>query len=231
MSEATVNRRLFEGNPALEIWIEGKSQYSDSKILLTISNKNGEETVLITPENVVSSNPKIFVQAPPERIITKSQARQLKIKRSFSYFGYIISAVLITFSLLSVTGYTKARIVLTDSMAPSIKSGDIVILANTPRAQPKLGDVVAYTGRRFSGEIVGTFTHRIIGGNQNEGFLVKGDANPSPDVQRPKLDDISGVVIAIIPAIGRFLTPKMLMILVPFILGLWLVLDSLKNEP
>lgn len=231
MSEATVNRRLFEGNPALEIWIEGKSQYSDSKILLTISNKNGEETVLISPENVVSSNPKIFVQAPPERIITKSQARQLKIKRSFSYLGYIISAVLITFSLLSVTGYTKARIVLTDSMAPSIKSGDIVILANTPRAQPKQGDVVAYTGRRFSGEIVGTFTHRIIGGNQNEGFLVKGDANPSPDVQRPKLDDISGVVIAIIPAIGRFLTPKMLMILVPFILGLWLVLDSLKNEP
>lgn len=231
MSEVVVRRMLFEDNAPHEIWIEGKSSFSDSKILLTISNHKGEETVLITPDEIVKSNPKIFVQAPPERIITKSQARQQKIKRTFSYMGYVFSAVLITFSLLSVSGYTKARIVLTDSMSPTIKSGDIVILANTPRAQPKVGDVVAYTGRRFSGQIVGTFTHRIIGGNPTEGFLVKGDANPSPDVQRPTLNDISGVVIAVIPAIGRFLTPKMLMILVPFFLGLWLVLDSLKNEP
>lgn len=231
MSNEAVSRKLFVDNPNQDIWIEGTSQYSDSKVLLTISNRFGEESVLITPDNVVRSNPRIFVQAPPERIVTKSQLRQLKVKRAFSYFGYIFSAVLITFSLLSVSGYTKARIVLTDSMAPKIKSGDIVILANTPRAQPKQGDVVAYTGRRFSGEIVGTFTHRIIGGNQNEGFLVKGDANPSPDVQRPKLEDISGVVIAVIPTIGRFLTPKMLMILVPLFLGLWLVFDSLKSEP
>lgn len=230
MTKVVARRLLFEDNPEREMWIEGKSEYPDSKILLTISNQIGEETVLITPENIARSNPKLFVQAPPERIVTKTQARQQKIRRIISYSGYTLSAVLMTFSLLSVTGYTKARIVLTDSMAPTIKSGDIVILANTPRAQPKVGDVVAYTGRRFSGQAVGTFTHRIIGGNLTEGFIVKGDANPSPDVQRPKLNDISGVVIAIIPAIGRFLTPKMLMILVPFLLGLWLVYDSLKNE-
>jgi signal peptidase len=137
---------------------------------------------------------------------------------------------LITFSVLSASGFVKARIVLTGSMEPAISSGDIVVLAPTPRTIPEQDDVVAYTARRFSGESVGTFTHRIIGGDIQNGFLVKGDANPSPDVQRPKLEDISGVVFFVIPFIGKFLTPKMLMILVPTAIGLWLVLDTLKSE-
>jgi hypothetical protein len=60
--------------------------------------------------------------------------------------------------------------------------------------------------------------------------LVKGDNNPSPDVQRPKAQDVSGVVFFVIPFIGKFLTPKMLMILVPLLIGLWLVIDTLRGE-
>ena len=224
-------RKIFEDSPNEELWIEGESQFSDSKILLTISNFSGDRTVLITPDNVVSSNPRMFVQAPPERIITKSSRRQQKIGNSIKFLGYLLSAVLITFSVLSAAGFVKARIVLTGSMEPSINPGDIVILAPTPRSQPKLNDVVAYTARRFSGESVGTFTHRIIGGNPVEGFIVKGDANPSPDVQRPKPSDISGIVFFVIPFIGKFLTPKMLMFLVPLIIGLWLVVDTLRSDP
>jgi signal peptidase len=172
----------------------------------------------------------MFVQAPPERIISKNARRNRRINDLFKVFGYTLSAVLITFSVLSASGFVKARIVLTGSMEPSISSGDIVILAPTPRAEPKIDDVVAYTGRRFSGEAVGTFTHRIIGGDAQSGFLVKGDANPSPDVQKPTKNDISGVVFFVIPFIGKFLTPKMLMILVPVGLGLWLILDTLKSD-
>lgn len=223
-------RPLFEGSPTEEMWLEGQSQYPDSKVLLTVSNHTGDRTVLITPQEIVASNPKMFVQAPPERIVTKSQLRQQKFNGVLKFLGYTLSAVLISFSVLSASGFVKARIVLTGSMEPAIKPGDIVILAPTPRTQPKLGDVVAYTGRRFSGEAVGTFTHRIIGGNPQDGFLVKGDANPSPDVQRPTTADISGVVFFVIPFIGKFLTPKMLMILVPIAIGLWLIIDTLKSD-
>jgi hypothetical protein len=38
------------------------------------------------------------------------------------------------------------------------------------------------------------------------------------------------VVFFVIPFIGKFLTPKMLMILVPVGLGLWLILDTLKRD-
>ena len=230
MSNEVNSRRLFGESGADEIWVQGESQFPDSKILLTVSNAQGDRTVLITPTEVVASKPSMFVQAPPERIISKNARRNRRFSDLFKVLGYTLSAVLITFSVLSASGFVKARIVLTGSMEPAISAGDIVILAPTPRAEPKVGDVVAYTGRRFSGEAVGTFTHRIIGGDTQNGFLVKGDANPAPDVQKPTKNDISGVVFFVIPFIGKFLTPKMLMILVPVGLGLWLILDTLKSD-
>jgi signal peptidase len=137
---------------------------------------------------------------------------------------------LISFSVLSASGFVKARIVLTGSMAPAINTGDIVLLAPTPRAEPKVGDIVAYTARRFSGESVGIFTHRIIGGDPVNGWLMKGDSNPAPDVQKPKPEDVSGVVFFIIPWLGTLMTPKMLMILIPVAVGIWLIVDTLRSE-
>lgn len=226
-----VNRRpLFEATSTEEMWVEGQSQYSDSKVLLTISNANGEKTVLITPTEVTPTKSKLFVQAPPERIATPAQARNNKIGNVVKFLGYALSGILISFSVLSASGFVKARIVLTGSMEPMINPGDIVLLAPTPRTQPELGDVAAYTARRFSGESVGIFTHRIIGGDPVNGWLMKGDNNPTPDVQKPKAEDISGVVFFVIPWIGKLMAPKMLMILIPVGVGIWLIIDTLKGD-
>jgi signal peptidase I len=225
-----MKREIFPNSDLDQVWIEGGTRDSDSKILLTISNAQGEHTALITPTEIAYSKAKMFVQAPPERIVTKSQQRQQRYADITRALGYILSTILISFSALSVTGYVKARVVLTGSMAPAIKSGDIVILIPTKHKEPKINDVVAYTGRRFDGSSVGVFTHRIIDGDATKGFIVKGDANPSPDVQKPTLTDVSGVVIFTIPFIGNFLTPKALLILVPLIFGLWLVIDALRKD-
>jgi hypothetical protein len=95
---------------------------------------------------------------------------------------------------------------------------------------PEIGDVVTYTARRFDGSSVASFTHRIISGNNENGFVMKGDNNPAPDTQKPKLSDITGVVFFTIPLIGKLLTPAGLIVLVPSIFGLWLIRDSLRNE-
>jgi signal peptidase I len=230
MSPDAIRRPLFEATSTEEMWVEGQSQYADSKVLVTISNALGERTVLITPTDIAPTKSRMFVQAPPERIATPAQARNNKINNAFKYLGYVLSAVLISFSVLSASGFVKARIVLTGSMEPVIKPGDIVLLAPTPRTQPELGDIVSYTARRFSGESVGVFTHRIIGGDPVNGWLVKGDNNPSPDVQKPKAEDVSGVVFFVIPWIGKLMAPKMLMILIPVGVGIWLIIDTLKGD-
>ena len=225
-----MKREIFPNSDLDQVWIEGGTGDSDSKILLTISNAQGEHTALITPSEITQSKAKMFVQAPPERITTKAQQRQQRYANITRTIGYILITILISFSALSVTGYVKARVVLTGSMAPAIKSGDILILIPTKHKEPKINDVVAYTGKRFDGSSVGVFTHRIIDGDATTGFIVKGDANPSPDVQKPTLADVSGIVVFTIPFIGQFLTPRALLIFVPLIFGLWLVIDALRKD-
>jgi signal peptidase I len=224
-----MRRELFENSPDNQIWVEGESVNPDSKTLFTISSPAGEATVLITPTEITPSKARMFVQAPPERVVTGNQVWEKRASGFIKTLGYVLSAVLITFSLLSITGYVKARVVLTDSMAPSIRSGDIVLLDPTTHSVPKIGDVAAYTGRRFDGSEVGIFTHRIIGGDAVNGFIMKGDNNPTPDVQRPKLADVSGVVVFKLPFIGKVLNPKMLFILVPVAFGIWLIKDALSD--
>jgi signal peptidase I len=230
MSQEASRRPLFEATATEEMWVEGNSQFPDSKVLVTISNALGERTVLITPTDIAPTKSKLFVQAPPERIATATQQRNNKIGSLIRFLGYALSAVLISFSVLSASGFMKARVVLTGSMEPVIHAGDIVLLAPAPRTQPKLGDIAAYTARRFSGESVGIFTHRIIGGDPVNGWVMKGDNNPSPDVQKPKAADMNGVVFFIIPWIGKLMAPKILMILIPVAVGIWLIIDTLKGD-
>jgi signal peptidase I len=224
-----MRRELFENSPENKIWVEGESVNSDSKTLFTISSAAGEATVLITPTEITPSKSRMFVQAPPERVVTGNQVWERRASGFIKTLGYILSAVLITFSLLSMTGYVKARVVLTDSMAPTIKAGDIVLLDPTTHSVPKIGDIAAYTGRRFDGTEVGIFTHRIVGGDAVNGFIMKGDNNPSPDIQRPKIADVSGIVVFKLPLIGKVLNPKMLFILVPVVFGIWLISDALRD--
>lgn len=224
-----MKRDIFVGDHD-DIRIEGESQFPDSKVLITVSNVMGEKSALITPDQVIPSKAKMFVQAPKERVVTGGQAKKRKATEIVKYVGYLLSAILISFSIASATGAIKARVVLTGSMVPTINPGDVVILANPKYTPPHIGSIVAYTARRFDGTAVATFTHRIIGGDASSGFIVKGDANPSPDIQRPRISDISGVQILTIRYLGKVVTPKSLIILVPVLVGFWFISDALKSE-
>ena len=225
-----MKREVFPSSSDHPVWIEGKSITKDSQILVTVSNQTGEHTALISHDSIVSSKAKLFVEAPAERIVTGADIWKRRILSWLKVGGYALACVLMVFSALSFSGVVKARIVLTASMSPTIDPGDIILTASPDKLEPKIGSVVAYTAKRFNGDAVGVFSHRIIGGDANTGFIVKGDANPSPDVQKPLIPDINGVVFLVIPFIGRLLTRQALFILVPCIFGFWLVIDALKNE-
>ena len=231
MSSADNSRlEIDTGISAEKVWIENYSSDSEQKVLITISSLGREKTLLLNDGVVVETKAKLFVRTPPERIVTKKQIYLRNANNLLRGLGYGLSIVLLVFSAMSMAGVVKARIVLTGSMAPAMKPGDIAIMVPPTTVTPHIGSMVAYNAKRFSGQNVAVFTHRIIDGNPTEGFLVKGDANPAPDVQKPKLDDIVGVVIFVIPYFGRLLTLRSLMIIIPCIFGLWMILDALKNE-
>ena len=214
----------------MQMWIDKRSDIPESNVLVTVSDLAGEHSYLVAGNKIVKTKSSLFVQAPEERIVIGTRSWYRKATVLTRWFGYVLAFTLISFSILSFQGSVKARVVLTGSMAPTINPGDVILTTPPTNIAPKVGSIVAYVGRRFDGTAVGVFSHRIIGGNAQTGFIVKGDNNPDPDIQKPKIPDITGVVIFVIPLIGKFLTPKALMVLIPLIFGLWLIFDALKNE-
>jgi len=225
----SINKQLFKGVTDEPIWLVGNAYTPDSKILITINSVRGLHSVFVADGQIqeIESNGLLDSAQEVQQIAKKPHLRA--IGRVAHYSGYAIAITLLLFSVLSFSGVVKARIVLTGSMAPAISTGDIIITTPITRKEPRVGDVVAYQAKRFNGENVAVFSHRIISGDIQSGFVVKGDANKSPDSQKPAGPDILGVVIFVIPFLGNILTPKALFLLVPCIFGLWLIMDAMKS--
>ena len=212
-----------------QIWVEGKSLHSNVNILVTVTSASGEQSAYVSKQGVTAINAGQLVEAAPEVQNDDAKKQHLGLKKAMSVSGYLIAILLIVFAGFSFTGNVKARIVLTGSMSPAISVGDVIVTVPITQKVPQIGDVIAYQAKRFNGENVAVFSHRIIDGDIENGFVMKGDANKSPDPQKPKAGDILGVVLFTIPFIGNLLTPKALFLLLPCLFGLWLILDAMKN--
>jgi len=194
-----------------------------------LTSAAGEQSAYISSQGVTVINAGQLVEAAPEVENEDSKKQHLGIKKAMSVSGYLVAILLIVFAGFSFTGNVKARIVLTGSMSPAISVGDVIVTVPITQKEPQIDDVIAYQAKRFNGENVAVFSHRIIDGDIENGFIVKGDANKSPDPQKPKAGDILGVVLFTIPFIGNLLTPKALFLLIPCLFGLWLIMDAMKN--
>lgn len=220
---------VFSGGSESQIWLEGSPLKSDENILITLTSTSGEKSAFISKHGVKEIVAGQLVDAAPEVQSEDTKEKYLGAKKVMSFSGYIIAILLMVFAGLSFTGNVKARIVLTGSMAPAINTGDVILTVPISRKEPQIDDVIAYQAKRFNGEKVAVFSHRIIDGDIENGFIVKGDANKSPDAQKPTGEDILGVVFFTIPFIGNLLTPKALFLLLPCFFGLWLIMDAMKN--
>jgi len=220
---------IFSGETDSQLWLEGSPLKIDENILITLTSAAGEQSAYISNQGVTVINAGQLVEAAPEVENEDSKKQHLGIKKALSISGYLVAILLIVFAGFSFTGNVKARIVLTGSMSPAINVGDVIVTVPITQKAPHIDYVIAYQSKRFNGENVAVFSHRITGGDIENGFIVKGDANKSPDPQKPKAGDILGVVLFTIPFIGNLLTPKALFLLLPCLFGLWLIMDAMKN--
>jgi signal peptidase I len=220
---------IFSGETDSQLWLEGSPLKDDENMLITLTSAAGEQSAYVSKQGVTVINAGQLVEAAPEPQSKDTKKQHLGIKKALSISGYLVAILLIVFAGFSFTGNVKARIVLTGSMSPAINVGDVIVTVPITQKTPQIDDVIAYQAKRFNGENVAVFSHRIIGGDIENGFIVKGDANKSPDPQKPKAADILGVVLFTIPFVGNLLTPKALFLLLPCAFGLWLIMDAMKN--
>ena len=106
---------------------------------------------------------------------------------------------------------TNFYTILTQSMYPTIKAGDVVITYKDENNKYDVGDVVTFISDSNGGI---TVTHRIMETYDLNGYysyVTKGDNNNARDNEMVKSDNVLGKVILKIPKIGyaqQFLVSK-----------------------
>ena len=125
-------------------------------------------------------------------------------RRSFSFYFERVLLAFIVLIILLVSGIFRFSIsaIASDSMYPSLKKGDAVILEKVDdqnKDKLKKDDIVAF---EEDGHII---THRILliqEEEEKEYIITKGDNNSTKDVTKKTKDDIIGIVRFRIPLIG-----------------------------
>ena len=76
------------------------------------------------------------------------------------------------------------------SMLPTMHTGDVVIVQRADHYT--IGDVIAYKVPKGQTGAGAQVIHRIVGGNEREGFVVQGDNRTAPDIWHPRPHDVVG---------------------------------------
>ena len=101
----------------------------------------------------------------------------------------------------TIMGY-KFYSVLTGSMEPTIKVGDLVMVKETEPELIKVGDVITFSSESSSN----VTTHRVVeilNKNNEIKYVTQGDANNTTDPLPIKSNQLIGKVNKVIPTVGK----------------------------
>ena len=137
----------------------------------------------------------------------------------FTILGTILCIILIPILIINITliikSYTNADevpsvggylplIVLTDSMYPEIKSGDLILCNKVEAEDIAEGDVISFYDPMGNGTSV--VTHRvleIVNENGEISFRTKGDNNNAEDQMPVPAESLIGIYQSRIPVVGN----------------------------
>jgi signal peptidase I len=140
----------------------------------------------------------------PNRYRLRRTRKVLRILTSGSLL--VLTGALALLIIAQLTGVVLLRNVATGSMRPHIRPGDVEVTVSPKFAPVHKGSVVIYELKSPTGQKIGPVGHRVIGGSAKRGWTLKGDANPYADPQHPTSKQLLGVVVLVIPKLGKYLT-------------------------
>ncbi len=150
--------------------------------------------------------------------------------RALKYVLFVIVVVVSSqFILDAYFGGSPVYVVVSSSMVPTLKIGDLVVVLNVPFNSIHIGDVIVYVTPTPTGGCGGlVVVHRVVGVAADGGLITQGDnrqSNPTPD--EPSFwpyvhsDCVRGKVMISIPYLGlvsRAFPPPINYIMVAIIL-------------
>lgn len=107
-----------------------------------------------------------------------------------SWTGVVLFGLLIAF--ITFGGFLTITIVSGNSMLPTYQSGDMLIAVK--QAEYAVDDVIVYKPDNLECDRC-NIVHRIVGGDEETGWITQGDNNENTDPWMPTSDEIAGKVV------------------------------------
>lgn len=153
-----------------------------------------------TPPPVVVAEPTADIEqvagAPPGRTTDRKEPRS----RGGDLMGWMVTLVLLGAAVALIKWWgLSLNIVATDSMTPTYKPTDIVVMVSPERVQPEVGRVAVFE-TEYLGVHIPPHVHRIVERTPDQTWLTQGDNNDQPDPWEVRDQGIRGIVIAGFPS-------------------------------
>jgi len=156
----------------------------------------------------------------------------------FAFFG---SFILYFILQISLNTETPMVVVISDSMAPEINTGDLLFVQGRDPEDIEVGDIIVFDAHDlWAGAPDEPIVHRVVDIENRDGrlyFRTKGDANEDKDEKWIPEHRVKGVVIGKIPYIGwikivladyGLFIPVLIILSVPLIVSIFW--DIIKGE-
>ena len=140
----------------------------------------------------------------------------LKRGRAKTAVIYTLSALVLLTAVANLLGLISLKIVQTTSMQGTINEGDLVVSQNW--LKPKVGDIAIYREEDFQGNQTQEVVHRVIAGDQFNGYTFQGDNNQSADALPVDAKQVRGVVAFWIPGVKNLANPFIQILLASLLL-------------
>lgn len=129
-----------------------------------------------------------------------------RLRRVVNVLGLslLVVAALVTAAVVvpQAVGADHSYVVVSGSMEPTIQTGDVVFVVETPADQVREGDILAFDRRRGDDKRT---VHRVVERVERDGqlyFRTKGDGNEDVDPQSVPAGAVIGTVWFWIPYVG-----------------------------
>ena len=134
----------------------------------------------------------------------------------------IIQSVLKPYETPNFLGI-KTYVIISGSMQPELKIGDIVVVKKTIQESLKVGDIISF---RHGQSVITHRISRIIVEDGETKYITKGDFNNAEDSESVTYKNIEGKAIRSIPQLGKIalmLQDKIVIIFLIIVLYIYLV--------
>jgi len=128
-------------------------------------------------------------------------------------------------NVLFIVFFVPIRVVVSNSMAPTYRTGDLLLIDTNTNTPARLGEIVTYTVDNT------TITHRVVG-IEGDRLVTQGDNNPGVDAWKTPMAAVEGRPFIHIPKVGYLLlflrSPLGWMVLVLVFIS-WVFVNELRK--